>query len=326
MTSKNRPAGSGKQPSGARPSPQADRRDARVSRHVARRSGRRSPRSLPDPAAMSSLTVAELSCDGMTANAIVRALGLPAGPEYLMQVKRALRRLGQLLEARTPVVRHSFGRPHHRVNCGRTGETRSASTSSKTDGGRPWAGVPPRGPARLRKMILEAARSPANSPHAGVAACRPGTRCRHLQRRRVDRLGDGESPASESALARRVRGERLLGSRTTHLRRGECGLPAPSVSALRELPLGHDGRALRRRASWPSPRWKTPGSPSTARVLVDRAALFICGVGTSDSGLMGKYFKDRKWTIPQQAVGDLAFNLVARLGDGVELSSRPGGS
>jgi DNA-binding transcriptional regulator LsrR (DeoR family) len=54
--------------------------------------------------------------------------------------------------------------------------------------------------------------------------------------------------------------------------------------------------------------------------LVDRAALFICGVGSLEFGLMGRYFKDEEWPMPERAVGDLAFNFLDQDGNAVELS------
>jgi hypothetical protein len=55
------------------------------------------------------------------------------------------------------------------------------------------------------------------------------------------------------------------------------------------------------------------------RKHVDRAWLFICGVGSVQTGLMAKYFADHHWEIPEQAVGDLAFNLLDESGEVVEL-------
>lgn len=56
--------------------------------------------------------------------------------------------------------------------------------------------------------------------------------------------------------------------------------------------------------------------------LVETAALFICGAGTRESGLMADKFEKKGFQIPDAAVGDIAFNMVNKDGADVRLSSQ----
>jgi hypothetical protein len=60
--------------------------------------------------------------------------------------------------------------------------------------------------------------------------------------------------------------------------------------------------------------------------LVNRAALFVCGAGNcrrevGRPSLMQRYFDKNGWTMPPEAVGDLAFNLLDRHGIEVPLEA-----
>jgi hypothetical protein len=57
--------------------------------------------------------------------------------------------------------------------------------------------------------------------------------------------------------------------------------------------------------------------------LVESTSLFVCGAGTCRTGkvpsLMAQYFGKKGWPLPENAVGDLGFNLLDKNGTGVEL-------
>jgi len=57
------------------------------------------------------------------------------------------------------------------------------------------------------------------------------------------------------------------------------------------------------------------------RQLVENSALFICGAGNRNSGLMTRHLRDKNIPIPDEAVGDIAFNLLDKDGRRVDLRS-----
>jgi DNA-binding transcriptional regulator LsrR (DeoR family) len=55
---------------------------------------------------------------------------------------------------------------------------------------------------------------------------------------------------------------------------------------------------------------------------VRRSDLLICGVGTREDGMMSQLFRRHHWTIPEEAAGDIAFNFIDRDGHPLTLPDK----
>jgi hypothetical protein len=261
--------------------------------------------------------------DGLTANAIVRRLGLESAPEYLMHVKRALKRGSRFLKLVPPEATTLQQKLHDLVNRNRRNPIRFHVIEDPSRA--PFGPVCARAAQLASEMILEAVRRPAENPHPehssanppgdattepDVVICNAGGRTVSEMVRALNRnpplLDEFEERPS------RVKDHLIFVAGNAAYLPDQFQRSANFLSVSMAELFGANHLAL--------PTVADPGFPKHYQGLVDRAALFICGVGTSDSGLMAKYFKDRNWTMPEQAVGDLAFNLLDQNGDPVALS------
>ena len=72
------------------------------------------------------------------------------------------------------------------------------------------------------------------------------------------------------------------------------------------------------------PRMEVRELAERHKAYVEKTALFICGAGVCNSGqvsgLMAEYFDQTKPTVPSEAVGDVAFNLIDKHGHGIDLT------
>jgi hypothetical protein len=261
--------------------------------------------------------------DGLTANAIVRRLGLPSSPLHLMHVKRALQRGSRFLKLVPPEARELQDKLNDRVNAKRRNPICFHVIEDRW--GPTYGPVCARAAQLASEMMLEVVRSSV----AGVRVASPSSSVPDDGQSEPDVVICNAGGRTVSEMVRALlRNPPLLDEfeqkpfrideHMMFVAGNAAYLPEQFQSSANFLSVtmaelfGAKHLAL--------PKVEDAGFLTRYMGLVDRAALFICGVGTLDTGLMAKYFKDQKWPMPDQAVGDLAFNLLDKDGNAVELS------
>jgi hypothetical protein len=282
---------------------------------------------LPDPGSDAfAFLVAEYAWrDGLTANAIVRRLKLSSTPQHLMQVKRALKRAyGHFLQLLPPRAKRLQDDLDLRVNVKERRRNAIRFHVVEDEWGPAYGPVCACAAELVSEIIREAtrrgadrppARRPESGPDAGgrkepdVVICNAGGRTISEMVRAmlrdppvVDESEERSAPVKDRLL--------FVAGNAAYLP-DQFHRSANFLSVTMSELFGAEHLAL--------PMVEAPGFPRHYEDLVDHASLFICGVGSLDSGLMSKFFADRGWPIPGRAVGDLAFNLLDERGDAVEL-------
>jgi DNA-binding transcriptional regulator LsrR (DeoR family) len=263
------------------------------------------PKQEPEPPRFGSdeflFLVASLAwSDGLTANAIVKRVGLQPTAANLMSVKRALKRAHgkylkllpkpggeqeQLLDAR-----FNQDRQHGRKIAFHVVDDRHPHSP-------PFAAVAARAAALVHDKIRELNQVQGRQ----AVVCNAGGRTvfemvRALQRHppAEDVLGeDQENPLMFVAANAAYDGKRFANS-ANFLCVSLAQLFSGEHHALELL----EGMEFR----------------NTFCDDVRRTDLLICGVGTRQDGMMSQLFDRQRWAIPEGAVGDVVFNFIDRDG------------
>ena len=273
--------------------------------------------------------------DGLTANAIVKKLGLKSEPRNLMQVKRALKRAhARFLKLVPPEDRRTKEALDERIN---VEERRVRVLFHVVDD--KWG--PKSGPVFSRAATLvseiiadlagkaELARKKAvqrdsNSIETSnsfgriepdVVICNAGGRAVSEMVKALARDPPVLSESDEEA--RRLSEHLLFVAGNAAYLPDSFQLSANFLSVSMAELFGAAHQAL--------PIVENDLQRREHERRVENAALFICGAGSCtpdrQSGLMALYCKQHGWTIPPNAVGDIAFNLLDRNGFPVRLDS-----
>lgn len=261
--------------------------------------------------------------DGLTANIIAKRIGLTSSSKDLMRVKRALKHAQtNFLKLIPPSVIQLQEKLHDRINERERRKRKITFHVVDDRWGPEFTPVAAHAATLASKLIFEAVReadrvmpSPAPVAHgqgktdeAKVIICNAGGRTIAQMVRALLR-----TPREYDEEIVELNDETLFlaGNAAYRPKEFDCSANFLSVTMAGFFKAAH--LAL--------PKVEDPGFPKDYDALADRASLFICGVGTPESGLMGKYFNDHSWDVPPEAVGDLAFNLLNENGENVELPS-----
>ena len=258
--------------------------------------------------------------EGLTANAIVKRLKWPPEPRLLMQVKRALRRAhGQFLQLRPPDRDDLQAKLNRRFNRGEE----EPITFHVVDDTHARGGGP----------VFAKAAEIVSSVVEQVTQERIAAR---------DRAAKSNTPDSTEQPVICNAGGRTVYGMVNAMRRRPPVLPDDLEANPKHLPLFVAGNSayLERRfdhsasflsvtlanffeaSSLAMPPEMDEQHKSEHRQYVSQARLFICGAGTCDQenpGLMMLHLEKRGVAIPEDAVGDLSFNLLDAKGFRVEL-------
>ncbi|MFN0021477.1 MAG: hypothetical protein ACKVP0_24770 [Pirellulaceae bacterium] len=241
---------------------------------------------------------------GLTANAIVKRVGLRSTAANLMSVKRALKRAhGKYLTLRTKPGGEQEKRLDERFNQDRQHGRKIAFhvVDDRHKHSPPFAAVA----ARAAELVYGKIRELHQVPGRPAVVCNAGGRTvfemvRALQRHPPaddDLAADGsdaqESPFVFVAANAAYDGKRFENS-ANHLCVSLAQLFSGQHHAL-ELVEGMESR-------------------DSFCEDVRRTDLLICGVGTRRDGMMSQLFDRHQWAVPKEAVGDVAFNFIDRNG------------
>lgn len=257
--------------------------------------------------------------DGLTANAICRSLFDDSSPVHLMQVKRALKRACQegLFELRAPESTKVQEQLSILVNShflqGRLGwiNVCVVEDSDHTRG----APVYVKAADLIAAIISQALAARRLSPDAEqLVVCNAGGRTvsetvRALARNPPVLDYADEAPSGQVPPLLFVAGNAAYQPKNFHH-------SANFLSVTMAELFRADHFAL--------PKEDDSELTETHARFVERATLFICGAGTCEPGctpgLMAQYLAKQGYALPARAIGDLAFNLLDKEGNHVELA------
>jgi hypothetical protein len=270
---------------------------------------------LPDPSSpeFAYLVAVHAWIDGLTAGSIVKKLDLPSHPRYLMQVKRALKRAhGRFFRLIPP------------ANVTLPNELAKRFRQSR----RP----------QIRFHVVDDTRGSVAAPvYAKAAELVVELVFDSLQRRwepdgrHIVICNAGGKAVSETVKAL-VRNPPVLDEsdeRTMQLGRRLQFVAANGAYHARQFHRSANFLSVTMAEMFGSQHVAVPvvgyeEFRAEHRKLVDDAAVFVCGAGSRDSGLVAKYLREHGIEIPSDVVGDLAFNLLDKDGRGVKLPTPEG--
>lgn len=278
-----------------------------------------------DPDEFAYVVAAYAWRDGMTANKIVKALDWPSDSRHLMRVKRALWRAhGRFLKLEPPADREWHDKLKNCVERINTGKEVRFHIVNDTRG--PTAGPVFAKAAEVVSDIIRDAvhrkprprRSSATDdpgkPKPDVVISNAGGRSVSDTVKALLRQPPLLDEEDEQAEKRRKRLQFVAGN-AAYIP-NQFQLSANFLSVTMAEVYGASHVAL--------PAVEDPETGKEHKKLLNDAAVFVCGAGSQESGLMPSYFERRDCELPQDAVGDLAFNLLDRDGDPVEPPTEKG--
>jgi hypothetical protein len=246
---------------------------------------------------------------GLTANAIVRKLGLPSEPLYLMQVKRALRRAQDRFLKLVPL-------PHNKLRDDLAERAKRHNARCKTrfyvvdDIRGPTSGpVYVKAAELVSEIIIESVRSKLGTDgHPGVICNAGGQTVSEMVKVLLrnppvlDESNEGKEQLKQGL---------LFVAANDAYDPGQFQRSANFLSVTMAELFGAEHLVYS----------MLEGDDFQNRYVshVEAAALVICGAGTRENGLMAQLFRRAGLEFPEEAVGDLAFNLLDRNGAPVDL-------
>jgi hypothetical protein len=253
--------------------------------------------------------------DGLTANKIAQKLGLPPEPRFLMQVKRALRRAqNTFLKLIPPQEEELSGELSRRVNSDKRRPIRFYVVND-TLGGRAPLFV--RAAQVILEIILDVIQSKPSPTSADetppdVVVCNAGGRAVSETVKAL--LRDPPLLDESDERAQRLRDRLLFVAGNSAYDPKQFHRSANFLAVTMAELFGARHLAL--------PRVEEEAMRAEHASVVGNAALFICGAGAAapSDGLMAQLFTQHQWKLVSKSVGDLAFNLLDKDGNEVELA------
>lgn len=265
--------------------------------------------------------------DGLTANKIVRALGWPSDSRHLMRVKRALRRAhGRILKLAPPPDIRWQEKLHEAVDRIKAGKNVQFHVVNDLHG-------PTAGPvfAKAAEVVAEVIRDAVNRkppppPPSSEATDEKGNAKPDVV---ISNAGGRSVSDTVKALLRhppvldeedrqadawRKRLEFVAGN-AAYLP-DQFQLSASFLSVTMAEIYGASHEAMPAVQDWDAGK--------RHKKKLNDASVFVCGAGSNQTGLMPSYFERKGCPLPKEAVGDIAFNLLDRDGDLVNLPTQEG--
>ena len=270
--------------------------------------------------------------DGLAPNGIARALGLDSSPVNLMRVKRALRRAQQqFLRIEVPMHEQLQAKLRQCFNRSRGMEFHVVEDDWKNERQEPIeSGFVCLKAAEVATEIIKEVldRTRAAQIAAPAPSLRPDGLVKEKQPEVVICNAGGRSISDtvkamrqnppvldESDQIEKEDRSRILfvaGNRASQSKNFQRSANFLSVTMAEIYGAEHEAFSFEEDAAFLKKH----------RSLVENSALFICGAGSCKTGLMTRHLRDRNYHIPDEAVGDIAFNLLDKDGRPVELEER----
>jgi DNA-binding transcriptional regulator LsrR (DeoR family) len=253
--------------------------------------------------------------EGLTVNHIAKRLGLTSSATHLMQVKRALKRAGQYLAFTPPVDLDLAEKLDRKVN-GKKGKA-IRFTVVKDELPRKQTGslsgvVSAKAANIVAGLIHDMLQTTPDPEQPDIVVCNAGGRTISEIVRALLRNPPAVDEPEEVVAQLRARLVFVAGN--TGYLPNRFNQSANFLSVTMAELFGAEHQAL--------PMVQSEASIKAYRELVDRTSLFICGVGTRETGLIWEHFHTQGLEIPMAAAGDIAFNLLDKDGREITLPER----